>query len=518
MSTFYLSTSIPYVNSSPHVGFALELVQADALARHRRLLGDEVWFQTGTDDNSLKNVRAAADAGVATGELVARNSARFERLSTILDVRHDTFVRTGSDPRHEPAVRALWQACRANGDLYRKSYSGLYCVGCEQFYDDGELTGGFCPEHGTVPELISEENWFFRLSHYEGRLLELIEDGTLKIVPEHRRNEVLSLVRTGLHDISVSRSSSRAGGWGIPVPDDPSEVVYVWFDALANYLSGLSFGSAPEVFDRHWTEASERCHLIGKGISKFHAIYWPAILLSAGIALPTRLLVHGYLTVDGRKIGKSFGNGIDPEPIVAQYGGPDALRYYLLRHIRPFDDGDFSGERLRTAWNGELADQVGNLASRVLALIEKQCGGIVPRLRENEFTRSTDQLQDAVLAAWGRYEFHAALALIVGHAGAANARLVQRAPWTDAKRLKDDPAEEAVHLSARIEESLAEQVHALCVIGRLLLPFLPSSATALLAKFGHEAPKFYVGELASCGRRVDPGSVLFPKRQDKVAA
>jgi methionyl-tRNA synthetase len=302
------------------------------------------------------------------------------------------------------------------------------------------------------------------------------------------------------------------------VPDDPAEVVYVWFDALANYLSGISFGSDPEVFDRHWTDASERCHLIGKGISKFHAIYWPAILLSAGVALPTRLLVHGYLTVDGRKIGKSFGNGIDPEPIVEEYGTPDALRYCLLRHIRPFDDGDFSGERLRTAWNGELADQIGNLASRVLALIEKQCGGIVPRLRENEFTRSTDQLKDAVLAAWERHEFHSALALIVGHAGAANARLVQRAPWTDAKRLKVESRTGSVQLSDRIEESLAEQVHALCTIGRLFLPFLPRSAAALLGKFGHEVPQLYGDEFLSCGRRVDPGTVLFPKKQSAAAA
>jgi methionyl-tRNA synthetase len=518
MTRFYLSTSIPYVNSSPHVGFALELVQADALARHQRLLGNDVWLQTGTDDNSLKNVRAAAAEGVGTEELVARNSTRFERLSAILDVQSDTFVRTGSDPRHEPAVHALWKACRASGDLYRKAYSGLYCVGCEQFYDEGELTDGCCPEHGTVPEPVTEENWFFRLSRYERPLLDLIEGGTLEIIPEHRRKEVLSLIRSGLHDISVSRSSSRAGGWGIPVPDDPSEVVYVWFDALANYLSGVSFGTNPEVFDRHWTRSATRCHLIGKGISKFHAIYWPAILLSAGVALPTRLLVHGYLTVDGRKIGKSFGNGIDPEPVVAEYGTPDALRYYLLRHIRPFDDGDFSEARLQTAWNGELADQIGNLASRVLALVKKQCDGFVPPLRENEFTRSTDQLLDAVLAAWPRHEFHAALALIVGHAASANARLVQRAPWTDARKLKDEAGEAASYLSGRIEESLAEQVHALCAIGRLLLPFLPSSAAALLGKFGHGVPKFYDDVVVSCGRQVDPGSVLFPKRQSTVAA
>jgi methionyl-tRNA synthetase len=518
MSTFYVSTSIPYVNSSPHVGFALELVQADALARHRRLLGDEVWFQTGTDDNSLKNVRAAAFAGVATGDLVASNSARFERLASVLDVVPDTFVRTSSDRRHEPTVRALWNACLANGDLYRKSYSGLYCVGCEQFYDDEELTAGCCPEHGTVPEAISEENWFFRLSRYERPLLDLIESGRLEIVPDHRRNEVLSLLRSGLHDISVSRSAARAGGWGIPVPDHSEDVVYVWFDALANYLSGLSFEGDRDGFERRWTEAKTRCHLIGKGISKFHAIYWPAILLSAGVEPPTRILVHGYLTVAGRKIGKSFGNGIDPEPIVADYGTPDALRYYLLRHIRPFDDGDFSESRLQTAWNGELADQIGNLASRVLALIDRECGGVVPSLCPNEFTVATDQLVGAVLLAWDRHEFHSALSLILAHAAAANARLVQRAPWTDAKRLRDKPGEGSVDISQRIEDSLAEQVHALCMIGRLLLPFLPYSSESLLAKFGHEVPRLYGDELVSDGRRIAPGGVLFPKKQSAAAA
>lgn len=517
MTNFYLSTSIPYVNSSPHVGFALELVQADALARHQRLLGNDVWLQTGTDDNSLKNVRAAVKEGVSTEQLVARNAARFERLSATLGLRPDTFVRTGSDPRHEPAVRALWQACRSTGDLYRKSYSGLYCVGCEQFYDEGDLAGGCCPEHGTVPELVTEENWFFRLSRYARPLLDLIEGGTLEIVPEHRRNEVLSLIRSGLHDISVSRSSARAGGWGIPVPDDPTEVVYVWFDALANYLSGVSYGTDAEIFDRRWTEATTRCHLIGKGISKFHAVYWPAILLSAGLALPTRLLVHGYLTVDGRKIGKSFGNGIDPEPIVLEYGTPDALRYYLLRHIRPFDDGDFSEVRLQTAWNGELADQIGNLASRVLTLIERECAGIVPRLRESEFTNATDSVFNEVLEAWSRNELNVALGLIVGHAGLANARLVQRAPWSDAKRLRNDPGEDACSLRARIGESLAEQVHALCTIGRLLLPFLPSSAEAILAKLGHDVPRLYDEELVSDGRKVAPGGVLFPKRQSAAA-
>lgn len=340
MNEIYITTSIPYVNAAPHVGFALELVQADAYARHFRLLGHDVRFQCGTDDNSLKNVRSAEAAGLPVEEFVNRNADRFERLGGQLDISNQEFVRTSRDPRHAACVHALWRACAENGDLYRKAYAGLYCVGCEQFYELSELDDGRCPEHGIALEIIREENWFFRLSRYGDRLIELVESGELLIVPAHRRNEVLALLRRGLTDISVSRSAERARGWGVPVPDG-DEVVYVWFDALANYLTGLGHGSGQTLLQRYWS-GGQRIHVVGKGISKFHAIYWPAILLSAGLPPPSSILVHGYVTVDGRKIGKSAGNGIDPERIIQAYGTPDALRYYLLRHIRSGDDGDFS--------------------------------------------------------------------------------------------------------------------------------------------------------------------------------
>ena len=248
----YLSTTIPYVNAPPHLGFALELVQADVLARHHRLAGDEVRFQTGTDDNSLKNVLAAAAGGVSTAELVDRNATAFARLREPLALSFDDFIRTSSDPRHRPGVERLWRACAASGDLYQKDYSGLYCVGCELFYKPAELAAGLCPEHGTRPQEISEENWFFRLSRYAGQLHDLISDGRLRIEPAARRNEVLSFIAGGLEDFSASRSTARARGWGIPVPDDPGQVIYVWWDALGNYVTALGYGTGGEQYQHWW--------------------------------------------------------------------------------------------------------------------------------------------------------------------------------------------------------------------------------------------------------------------------
>jgi methionyl-tRNA synthetase len=433
----YITTSIPYVNAAPHVGFALELVQADAYARHFRLLGCDVRFQCGTDDNSLKNVRSAEAAGLRVADFVSDNADRFERLGAHLDISNDEFVRTSRHPRHAACVHALWHACAANGDLFRNAYEGLYCVGCEQFYEPSELVDGCCPEHGVPPEFIREENWFFRLSRYRDRILALIESDELRIVPAHRRNEVLALLRRGLNDISISRSAERARGWGIPVPDS-SEVVYVWFDALANYLTGLGYGSDQSLLRRYWSGESRRIHVVGKGISKFHAIYWPAILLSAGLPPPSSILVHGYVTVDGKKIGKSAGNGIDPDLTIESYGTPDALRYYLLRHIRSGDDGDFSGERLEAAWSGELGGQLGNLAHRVLALLSASFNGIVPRVPENDFVREATHLLKKIARAFDAYELHVGLAEIFAFVGEANRRFAKRAPWADAKTLSGD--------------------------------------------------------------------------------
>jgi methionyl-tRNA synthetase len=510
-SDVYITTSIPYVNAAPHVGFALELVQADAYARHNRLLGRSVRFQCGTDDNSLKNVRSAEAAGEPVSDFVKANGDRFERLGTELDISNDDFVRTASDDRHVACVHAIWKACAASGDLYRKAYEGFYCVGCEQFYEPAELQDQCCPEHGVPLELVREENWFFRLSRYADRVLDLIERNSLRIVPAHRRNEVLSLLRRGLDDISVSRSAERARGWGVPVPHS-DEVIYVWFDALANYLTGLGHGSN-QLFAKYWSDESERIHVVGKGISKFHAIYWLAILLSAGLLPPSLILVHGYVTVDGKKIGKSAGNGIDPTLILSRYGTPDALRYYLLRHIRSGEDGDFSEERLDTAWTGELGAQLGNLANRVLALTGTAFDSVVPELTSNSFVAEADDLPDQVFRAFERYELHVGLAAIFGFVSAANKRFAERTPWADAKTLRANiPAAERQKVAARLAESLAEQVYGLAVVARCLLPFLPRSASAIHSKLGIEIPKTYGDPIRITGVKVAPDAVLFPRQ------
>ncbi|RUM06884.1 methionine--tRNA ligase [Rhizobium chutanense] len=516
MNNIYITTSIPYVNAAPHVGFALELVQADAYARHVRLLGHDVRFQCGTDDNSLKNVRAAEVVGLQVRDFVNANADRFERLGGLLDISNEEFVRTSRDSRHVACVHALWRACADNGDLYRKAYEGLYCVGCEQFYEPSELDDGRCPEHGIPLEIIREENWFFRLSRYGGRLLELIETGKLRIVPAHRRNEILALLRRGLTDISVSRSAERARGWGVAVPDGDSpagdEVVYVWFDALANYLTGLGHGSDPALLRHYWNDG-QRIHIVGKGISKFHAIYWPAILLSAGLPPPSSLFVHGYVTVDGRKIGKSAGNGIDPEGNIDAYGTPDALRYYLLRHIRSGDDGDFSAERLEAAWSGELAGQLGNLANRVLALLSASFDGIVPPVPDSDFVQEADRLPAKVAQAFDAYELHVGLADIFEFIGEANRRFTKRAPWADAKALLDDlTPEDRKATAACLGACLAEQVYGLAMVARCLLPFLPGSAAKLHSRLGLPSPRLYRDPLIVGGVKTAPQAVLFPRR------
>jgi methionyl-tRNA synthetase len=291
----YITTTLPYVNGSPHIGHALEYVQADVLARHRRARGDQVRFQAGTDDNSLNNVLAAQAAGRDVQEYVDQNGRLFISLVPALSLTVDDVIHTSTDPRHRPGVAALWRACA--DDLYRKHYEGWYCTGCEQFYAPGEV----CAEHPHTPlEHVEEENWFFRLSRYSDQLRDAITSGRLRIEPAGRRNEVLGLIESGLDDFSVSRPAARARGWGIPVPDDPGQVIYVWFDALANYVTALGYGSAdPAGYERWWAGDGRRVQVLGKGVLRFHAVYWPAMLLSAGLALPTDLWVHVFLTAGG---------------------------------------------------------------------------------------------------------------------------------------------------------------------------------------------------------------------------
>lgn len=374
---FLITSSIPYVNAKPHLGFALEIIQADTLARFHRLNGETVRFLTGTDENSISNVRAAEAQGIPVRELAETNAAAFRVLKEKLDLSFDYFIRTSSDPRHAPAVHRLWRACEAAGDIYKRRYSGLYCSSCELFYRESEALDDRCPVHLTNLEVVEEENYFFRLSRYERQLAELLESESVRVQPESRRKEVFAFLSSGLEDISISRSAERAKGWGIPVPGDDTQFIYVWFDALVNYISALGYASEEQDFYDFWERGLHRIHVIGKDIVRQHVVYWPAFLLSAGLNLPSDVLIHGFLTFGGQKISKSDGTGVDLEEIVERYG-IDALRYYLLAKVPTSKDSDFSLDSFDRVYRSELADQLGNLVGRTTALLLKFSNGLVP--------------------------------------------------------------------------------------------------------------------------------------------
>jgi methionyl-tRNA synthetase len=496
-SRTYITTTIPYVNARPHIGHALELVQADVLARHARQAGRAVRFQTGTDDNSLKNVLAAQAAGVGIQEFVDRNAAAFTGLARPLSLSVDDTIHTSSDPRHRAGVRRLWQACAASGDLYRRHYTGLYCVGCEQFYAEAELAGGRCPDHGTRPELVEEENWFFRLSRYAVPLRAAIASGTLRIEPAQRRNEVLSFIDGGLDDFSVSRGVGRARGWGIPVPGDPSQVIYVWWDALGNYLTALGYGGpagaegadGPAAGDRPdlerwWTGASRRIHLVGKGVLRFHAVYWPAMLLSAGEVLPTDISVHDYLTVGGSKISKSGGPAADPAEVAARYG-TDALRWWLLREVPRAGDTDFTAGRLAARANDELANGIGNLVNRVVTMIHRYRHGHIPAppaathtwadgrtsAGATALTAAVTEASDVITEALDGYAFRAATDAVWRIAVEANRYIEHVRPWELARAEREKGAG-----GEQLDAALGTLLHACRAIGNHLQPFLPDAA------------------------------------------
>jgi methionyl-tRNA synthetase len=482
----YLTTTIPYVNARPHVGLALEYVQADVLARHYRQAGQQVRFQTGTDDNSLKNVLAARAAGIPVARFVDASAQAFIDLAAPLSLSVDDVIRTSSDPRHAPGVRRLWQSCAQAGDLYRKHYEGLYCVGCEQFYVPAELTAdGRCPDHGTPPEPICEWNWFFRLSRHEQRLHDTITSGQLRISPASRRNEVLAFIAGGLDDFSVSRSRDRAAGWGISVPGDPDQVVYVWFDALANYITALGYGAgASAAYQRWWAGADRRVHLLGKGVLRFHAVYWPAILLSAGLPLPTELRVHDYLTVAGARISKSAGNGVDPAQVVARVG-PDALRWWLLREVPRVGDADFTIERVLARANDELANGFGNLVNRVVSLVHRYRSGRVPDLSQppagwQDLQAARDQAAGLISEALANSDFRAATAPIWALAQAANRLISSTRPWELARAAAADGGQAGRELDA----VLATLVETSRELAWHLAPFLPDLAARIARQVG----------------------------------
>jgi methionyl-tRNA synthetase len=456
----YITTTIPYVNARPHLGFALEIVQGDVLARHHRRRGEPVRFQTGTDDNSLKNVLAAEAEGVPVRELVDRNAAAFEGLRGPLDLSFDAFVRTSADAGHRAGVERIWRAI--GHDLYRRHYEGLYCVGCEQFYQAGP-----CPEGHRAPlQRVSEENWFFRLARYQGPLLELIRSGRLTIEPAARRNEVLAFIEAGLDDISVSRSAARSRGWGIPVPGDPSQVIYVWWDALANYITALD----GDGYERWWVREPRKIHLMGKGVIRFHAVLWPAMLLSAGLPLPTGIFVHDYLMAAGHKISKSSGAVVDPVALVRAYG-VDAVRWWLLREVPRVGDADFTEERLVARADEDLANGVGNLVHRVVTMVHRFHGGQVPDVPPERID-ACERAPELVHEALEAFDFRRAAGAVWAIVEEANKYVETVRPWRQP-------------LADR-EVSLATLVHACRALAGQLAPFLPTAAARVAAAVGEE--------------------------------
>lgn len=519
-STWTITTSIPYVNAQPHIGHALEMVQADVLARYHRLLGHHVRFQSGTDENALKNVQAAERAGITTQALVESNAARFGALQQTLNLAWDDFIRTSAEARHKTGVDKFWRACAANGDIYKKRYQGLYCVGCELFYNADELVDGQCPIHERAPEIVEEENYFFRLSRYQAQLDDLITSDQLRIVPETRKNEMLSFIRRGLADFSISRDAVRSRGWGIPVPDDPSQVIYVWFDALVNYITGPGYATDSPTYQAFWPDADQRMHLIGKDITRFHAIYWPAMLLSAGVPLPHTLLVHGFITINGGKVSKSKGNIIDPVALVAQFG-IDALRYYLLRKVPTTSDSNFTLPEFVYTYNADLADQLGNLLNRVVKMIERYQAGTIPapgpltELDRQLVTLAADT-QTVYHEALQEFALHRALTAVWEFIAATNKYIVQVEPWVLAKQAQEKGEQTA---EVRLATSLSVMAESLRLIAHYLAPFLPDTATAIARQLGvtleTDADKWgnalCWGQLPP-GTHVQVGNILYVKQ------
>ncbi|HUD44247.1 MAG TPA: methionine--tRNA ligase [Patescibacteria group bacterium] len=465
MNKFYITTAIPYVNGKPHLGHALEYFQADTIRRYQQKLGKETLLLSGADENALKNVQAAEKENIPVTKFLEKNSRTFEEAFSKLGVKLDVFQRGSDQKLHWPGVQKLWKLCAENGDIYKKSYEGLYCVGCESFKTESELTSeGLCPEHLVKPELVKEENYFFRLSKYQKQILDLIEKNTLQIIPENKRAETLGFVKKGLEDFSISRSKKRAKGVGVPVPDDPNQVMYVWFDALTIYMTGVGFATDEEKWKKWWPAD---VHIIGKDINRFHTVYWPAMLLSAKLPLPKTILIHSFvLAQGGQKMSKSLGNVVDPFDLAEKFG-VEALRYYLLSQISLSEDGEISPDRFKEVYNADLANGLGNLVARVAKLCELvKYQQIESQEAEHIFE------QDKYLEALNEFRFNDALAFVWKKISAADKYIDETKPWELIK--KEDP---------RLRGVLSHLVGELQEIAQLLEPFLPQTAQKIEQQF-----------------------------------
>ncbi|HZX50221.1 MAG TPA: methionine--tRNA ligase [Candidatus Paceibacterota bacterium] len=498
MAKFYITTAIPYVNAKPHIGHALEFVQADVIARYKKQQGNDVCLLSGADENALKNVQAAEKAGVPVQQFIDENAVLFGELATKLNVEFHVFQK-GSSKEHHASSQKLWELCNKAGDIYKKTYEGLYCVGCETFYTPDELDkNGECFEHpGRKLEKVQEENYFFKLSTYQEKLVGLIEKDQLRIVPATRKNEVLSFLKQPLQDISISRSNERAKNWGVPVPGDDSQRMYVWFDALNTYQSGIGFGLNEEQYKKWWPAD---VHVIGKGITRFHAVYWPAFLMSAGLSLPKTIFVHGYITVDGQKMSKTLGNVVDPFVLLEKYG-TDAVRYFFLREIPPTEDGDFSFEKFETRYNADLANGLGNLLARLTTMAKTHGGNIESSsisIGNQKLKEGVEEMIDHCQKALDNFQFHEALEAIWKVISQCDQYIEEKKPW---EKDREDAGEVWKDLIATLAE-----------VGWLLKPFLPETADRVLEQLG-SAQKSREGGTWTIQTKIEKGESLFPRIQ-----
>lgn len=508
---FYIMTAIPYVNAAPHIGFAMELIQADVLARYYRLKGFDVRFLTGTDEHGSKIYKLAGEQGITPQRLVDENAAKYVELGKAINSSHDDFIRTTSE-RHKSGVLKIWDRLTQGDDIYKGKYEGLYCVGCEAFLLEKDLVDGKCPHHLTAPEKLSEENYFFRLSKYSYQIRDLIESDELLIVPEKRKHEMLNIIgEEGLHDVSFSRPKKLLP-WGIPVPQDPEQVMYVWPDALSNYMTAVDVEHEGPLF-YYWPAD---VHLIGKDILRFHAGIWIGMLLSAGYAIPKSIMVHGFVTSDGQKMSKSLGNVIDPFGYISEFGA-DPLRYYLMKEIPTLDDGDFTRDRFLNVYRSNLANSLGNLIYRILSMTEKYFDGKVPEktlevsksevskaLKFGKWAVPFDDISAQYDAAFSARDLKRALELVIQLIDRGNEYVDSQKPWSLAKT---DPV--------RLSGVMYELLELLRLIAVYLNPFIPQTAEKIFDQLQCLDMSTTWGRLIG-GNRIVKKEPLFPKEEKKV--
>ncbi|MBN1320562.1 MAG: methionine--tRNA ligase [Thermoleophilia bacterium] len=550
MGRFYITTPIYYVNDVPHIGHAYTTAAADVAARFHRQLGEEVFFLTGTDEHGTKVEQAAAARGLTPKEHVDEVVAKFKEVAAKVGASNDFFIRT-TDPEHEGFVQDFVKRCYEAGDIYKSSYSGLYCPACEAYYIEENLVDGLCPDHGTPPVRMDEDNYFFRLSAFQDRLTAYYTSHPDFVRPKHRYNEALSFIEQGLDDISISRATLK---WGISVPWDETQVIYVWVDALINYMSALTYAPGQDLFSRFWPATY---HLMAQDILKFHGVIWPALLMSAGYELPEHLFIHGYLKLGGEKMSKTRGNVLDPFPLIEQYGA-DPFRFYCLREVSFGQDGMVSDEGFKARYNSELANELGNLVSRTASMIGKYRGGAVPAPPPGyadapECTHAhpgsplaveATAVCAAVRSQLEEMDLTAALETIWGFVRRLNRYVEEQAPWKLAKEAVAEAAEEdaaaeeagagAAHgrdalpgpATVALDATLWDLAEGLRLLSVLLYPFMPQTAMAIRERLGltsaGSASDTATGPswdearwgLLAPGLRVTPGGALFPRIED----